>query len=301
MNTSEYPREKRGRRGRQPSWPAAVGQSIFRWKAIVMKRCLVTLALLTCQNCLAATVIPIELEKGNPVAPARINGVAARLIIDSGGGFVSLKSETLGRVAAVRTGSTKSGTDALGNSAVHTLFTLDALEVGGDTFANVEAGEAGQYGTAAPGDGSIGRNFLNQFIVIYDYPSRKITLFTAHERRTAERECRGAQVRTMRDPDEIIVSMATTDHGAMRMLWDTGATYSFVKKAFADEQALPIEAPFYTSKRFVFARQDFGPLQLVVLDFKAPVNVDGYIGYNFFMGHVVCIDPLKRVVKIRKS
>ena len=265
-----------------------------------MRRCLVTLALLICENCFAATVIPIEIEKGNPVATARINGVAARLIIDSGGGFVSLKSETLGRVAAVRTGSTRSSTDALGHSAVHTLFTLDALEVGGDTFTSVAAEEASQYGADAPGDGSIGRNFLNRFIVVYDYPSRKITLFTPDERRAAQRECRGVRVRTIRDPDEIIVSMATTDHGAMRVLWDTGATYSFVKKAFADGQALPIDAPFYISKRFVFARQDFGPLRLVVLDFKAPINVDGYIGYNFFMGHVVCIDPFERVVKIRK-
>jgi hypothetical protein len=97
------------------------------------------------------------------------------------------------------------------------------------------------------------------------------------------------------------VSMAETDHRAMRMLWDTGATYSFVKKTFADTHKLPMENPFYTSQRFSVGQEDFGPLQFVVLDLHDPGNVDGYIGYNFFVSHVVCIDPVKQVVRVRKN
>lgn len=268
---------------------------------MALKRHLPLLALLLFASCPAAIVIPIEIEKGNPIAAARINGVAVRLVIDSGGGVVSLKPETVGRVGAARTGSTKNSVDALGNSSMQTLFSLDTMELGGNIFSNVEAGEMGRYGAGSPGDGIIGRNFLNQFVAIYDYAAQRITLLTPEESRAARRECRGARIRAIPDADRIIVSMVTTDHGAMRMLWDTGATYSFAKKTFADTRELPLEGPFYKSQRFKLGSRDFGPLDLVVLDIRAPANVDGYIGYNFFMGHVVCIDPLKHVIRIRKK
>jgi hypothetical protein len=268
---------------------------------MIMKSHLVPLSLLLYADCFAATVIPIELEKGNPIASARINGVLVRLGIDSGGGVVALKPEVIERVAAARAGPAGSSTDVFGNSSTQTLFTLNTLELGGSTFSNVEAGEAGQSVAQTPGDGSIGRRFLNQFLVVYDYSSQKITLFTRRERASADSECRGTRVPTIPDPDAIIVSMAKTDHRAMRMLWDTGATYSFVKKTFADMHNLPVENPFYTSQRFMVGQHDFGPLQFVVLDARAPTNVDGYIGYNFFIAHLVCIDPFRRVVTIHKK
>jgi predicted aspartyl protease len=266
-----------------------------------MKSHLVLLPLLMYADCFAAIVIPIELEKGNPIASAQINGVPVRLVIDSGGGVVALKPDTIERVAATRTGTTRSSTDAYGNNSTQALFMLNTLELGGNTFSNIEAGEAGKYVAETPGDGIIGRKFLNQFLAIYDYSSRKITLVKPRERASTDGKCRGTRVSTIPDSDGIIVSIAKTDHRAMRMLWDTGATYSFVKKTFADMHDLPVENPFYSSQRFMFGQHDFGPIQFVVLDASAPTNVDGYIGYNFFMTHVVCIDPRKRVVRIRKN
>ncbi|MGQ0833495.1 MAG: aspartyl protease family protein [Gammaproteobacteria bacterium] len=272
-----------------------------RVRRVLRSRLLVPLALLPCTDCLGAIVIPIELEKGNPIAFARINGVPVRLIVDSGGGVVNLKPETVEKVGAVRTGSTSRYTDAHGNEGTQAILKLAALELGGNDFPNVEAADAGKYGAEAPGDGSIGRAFLNQFLAVYDYSARKIKLFTPDEHSDADAECRGAAVRTVPHSDGIVVSMAKTDHLAMRMTWDTGATYSFVKKTFADRYKLPIKHPFYTSQRFSIGQEDFGPLQLVVLDLSAPGDVDGHIGYNFFLSHVVCIDPVKQVIRIRKN
>ena len=262
------------------------------------KRFLVPLAALLCTDGLGAIVIPIELEKGNPIAPARINGVPVRLVIDSGGGVVALKPEAAKSVGAARTGSASSSTDALGSESTQAALELSTLELGGVSFSNVAAQE---YAKEVPGDGSIGRAFLNRFVTVYDYASRKITLFTPGERSAADMGCRGTAARTIADPDGLVVSMAKADHRAMRMLWDTGATHSFVKKAFADRYELPVEHPFYTSRRFSIGQEDFGPLQFVVLDLRAPGNVDGYIGYNFFISHVVCIDPVGQVVRIRKN
>jgi predicted aspartyl protease len=270
-------------------------------RVMTMKAIQILFAVLLCTDSFAAIVVPIELEKGNPIASARINGIPVRLVVDSGGGVIALKPKLIEKTAAARTGSTRSTTDAYGNKSMQTLFSLDTFELGGSTFSNIEAGEAGKYAAQSPGDGIIGRHFLNRFLAVYDYSSRKITLFSRDERSTAEGECRGTTVRTIPDQDGIIVSTAKTDHEAMRMLWDTGATYSFVKQAFADAHQLPIEKPFYTSQRFTLGEKDFGPLQFVVLDLQEPSNVDGFVGYNFFVNHVVCIDALENEIRIQKN
>jgi hypothetical protein len=262
------------------------------------KRVLIPLAILLSTDCLGAIVIPIKVEEGNAIASARINGVAVELVIDSAGGIVVLKPNIARKVGAARTGSTKSTTDAHGNESTQALLTLNTLELGGNKFSNVEAAE---YSGEVPHDGSIGRALLNQFLTIYDYSSRKITLFAPGERSGADGECRGATVRTIPHPEGVIVSMAQTDDQQMRVVWDTGAKFSFVKKTFADSHKLPLKPPFYASERFSMGQEDFGPLRLVVLDLREPDDVDGYIGYNFFASHVVCIDPARQIVRVRKN
>jgi len=246
-------------------------------------------------------VIPIELEleKGNPVAAVRVNGIPLHLIIDSGGEYIALKPQAFRKVPLAPAGKTVPGMNALGESRPQSIFNLATLEMGGGTFRNLEATEAGAYAEGAAGDGVIGRVFLNRHIAVYDYAAKTITLFSFRERRAAEQLCRGVAVPTIPDPEGIIVSAAKTDHATMRLGWDTGAVYSFVKKTFAEEQQLPIEVPFYNSRRFEMSGQDFGPQQFVAIDALAPASIDGFIGYNFFMSHVVCIDPQKKVVRVR--
>ena len=45
--------------------------------------------------------------------------------------------------------------------------------------------------------------------------------------------------------------------------------------------------------------RDFGPLKFVVIHAVAPVNVDGFVGFNFFETHVVCIDARRQSIRIR--
>ncbi len=261
-------------------------------------RFLALFPILLSSNCLGAVVIPIVVEDGNPIASARINGVLVKLVIDTGGGFVALKPETAGKVGAIHTGSTRSSVDAHGKAIAQAVLTLNTLELGGSEFSHVEATE---YSGEVPRDGSVGREFLNRFLAIYDYPSRKITLFKPDERVASDKECRGATVRAIPHPEGVIVSMAATDARVMKVMWDTGATHSFVKKAFVEQHKLAVQPPFYTSRRFSLGQADFGPLQLVVLDFSEPVDVDGYIGYSFFARHVVCIDPARQLIRVRKD
>jgi aspartyl protease len=274
--------------------------SAVAWRSRPAHAGCAAIALLTCTNAFAALVIPIEIEKGNPIADVRINGVATRLIIDSGGGILVLKSGAIERAGALRTGDFNSSTDALGNTSKQDLYSLGSLEIGGKSFRNLVAERVGAYAADSPGDGSMGRDFLNRFVAIYDYGSGRITLFDSGELSAARRSCRGESVRILIHPEGVVVTKAMAERHAMRVLWDTGAQHSFIKKSFADERLLPIETPFYTAPTFELGRADFGPLRFVVIDFAAPTGVDGFVGFNFFADHVVCIDPFARVVKVRK-
>ncbi len=264
-----------------------------------MKGALVALFGMLFSNCFAAVVIPIDIEQGNPVASARINGVPVRLIIDSGGGVLTLKSETIKRVSAPRTGTTRATTDALGNNAARRLFHLNALEVGDLRFADVEADEATEYASQSPVDGVIGRFLLSKFVVVYDYPARRITVVESNDHSGASAVCIGTKIDLVPASEELVVSTARIDDHEIRVLWDTGAVYSFIKKSFVDKHELTVEEPYYTSQHFAFGEHDFGPFQFIVLDLRAPVDVDAYIGSNFFLDHVVCIDPTHRLVRVR--
>lgn len=49
------------------------------------------------------------------------------------------------------------------------------------------------------------------------------------------------------------------------------------------------------TKRLILGGSDFGPLDLVVADYAEPAGTDMFIGYSFFINHIVCVDlPGKR-------
>ena len=266
-----------------------------------MNSCAVLAGALISGHCAAAVVIPVEIEGGNPVTVVRINGVDVRLIVDSGGELVSLKSSAIDRVAAARTDQRADGTNVLGQTTPQALLRLDSLEIGGRTFHDVPAQESGAYAADSAGDGVIGRNFLNRFIAVYDYASRRISLFDPGERASVKRECRGAKLRMMPNEEGLIVTRARVDGFDIRVLWDTGAVQSFIKQSFAIEHELPVESPYYTARNLALGGRDVGPLRFVVVDLVAPSSVDGYLGYSFFADHVICIDPRGQQVRFRKS
>ena len=266
-----------------------------------MKIYLLTASLLLASKCFGATVVPIEIVNGNPVATAQINDVTVKLVIDSGGGVVTLKTEAIKRVAAARTGATRPTTDALGNNASRNLFHLGTLEMGTFKVVDIDADESTEHASQSPVDGMIGRFVLNRYAVVYDYAAHKVTFIDPARSSELRTECRGTPIDLMPAPEGILVSGAKIDQADIRMLWDSGAVYSFIKQSFADRNKLPIETPYYTTQTLRFSDVNLGALRFVVLDLRAPEEADAYIGSNFFLAHIVCIDPTHRVVKVLKS
>ena len=153
-------------------------------------------------------------------------------------------------------------------------------------------------------DGTIGREFLKQFLVVIDYASQKITLYDFNDLRDAN--CGGTTVPLIHHNEGIFVTEVKVDYGVSTAIWDTGASHSFLKERTAGEKALPLDeaedgSRIYRSGGFSIGGEQFGPLDFVVLPLVEPQDVDVYIGSNFFAGHTVCINARDGWLRVQAS
>jgi len=107
------------------------------------------------------------------------------------------------------------------------------------------------------------------------------------------------------EDNQLVVSDFETESGRIRLLWDTGATYSSLPETIAEKLRLPtiVRGPgspkFYQSKMLSAAGQAFGPVEFVVLPLKLSGDFEGMLGRNFFEHHVVCLDYERREIRVR--
>ena len=255
----------------------------------------------------AATTVPIEIQRGSPVAYAVIGDVELRLIVDSGGRLLGLRPESLAKLDGIRAAGREVSTDVYGAETEGDAFTVPALTLGGSEFRDISGfvwTVPNALANTVPAiDGIIGRDFLNDFLVVYDYPGSKIVLT---DRRSEDGAgCRGTTVSLVEHPEGVVVTEVELDGHNLRALWDTGATHSFVKSSVAEAAALELEpiddrTQMYRSETLKIGSADFGPLGFVALPLVEPEGIDVYIGYNFFAKHVVCIDYRNGELWIRR-
>jgi hypothetical protein len=85
------------------------------------------------------------------------------------------------------------------------------------------------------------------------------------------------------------VTEAETEHGPALLWWDTGSPVSAVTEAFAQAAREQTSEDGLRTEQLKFGGTDFGPWQFQVWDMSLP-GFDGFIGYDFFAKHVVCVD-----------
>ncbi len=249
------------------------------------------------QAAVTSTTVPIEIQRGSPVATIAIGDKELRVIVDSGGRLLGLRSEVIAGLDGLRATGRASSTDVYGSATEADAFVVPDLFLGGSRFRDVAgfvwAVPQGLRNSKPAIDGIIGREFLNEFRVVYDYPGARILL---EERGSDEASaCRGTPVPLVEHPEGVVVTEIDLDFGTVRALWDTGATYSFIKSEAAEAAGLELErmdarTQKYRSRSVKFGSKDLGQLDFVVLPLVQPEGIDVYIGYNFFANHVVCID-----------
>ncbi|MGE0030902.1 MAG: hypothetical protein AB7T20_07270 [Steroidobacteraceae bacterium] len=247
-----------------------------------------------------ADTIPIALRDNFPLLAAQVNGVAVRLKFDLGDGDqLALQQDVLDRIRAVPTGEVARFKGLYGEFEAP-LYKVSRLQIGTAVFTDVIARLDVRDPTYQPGaqgeDGFLGTGLLRSFAVVLDYAGQAMTLAPQNEPDDLPDVCTGTAVPFSPVWNGQPVTEANIDLGRILLWWDTGSPVSALRKSLIQDAGQEMKEDTVTSRRLVLGGKDFGPALLHVWDMNLP-GFDGFIGYDFFSKHVVCVDfPANRLI-----
>lgn len=253
--------------------------------------------------------LPLTFIKSNPVTTITVGGRAVQAIVDTGGtvdGALKLSKEVIEGAGGVGLEGAAVTSDASGREFTSPRFRVPAVIIDGHTFHDLTVVEAParKGGDAPPIPNAIGRQFLARYFVVVDYAGRSVTLWRPGSKRPAGLHCGRTRIPMEATKEAgLAVSEFDTQSGRLRLLWDTGATYSALPDSLAAKlqlaTTLNLKTKFWNAQAFSAAGHDFGPVEFVLLPLKLPADFEGLIGRNFFQSHVVCLDYARREVRVR--
>lgn len=252
------------------------------------------------------TVVQIRLVEDNPLVEVKINGTPVDVQFDIGNGTtLALFPTHLGPITKRRVGTSTSGMSMSGPTGERPVYDVDVITIGDLAFKNariVEDYHDDEYRewftSRLDANGFLGRGLFDQFKVVVDVPNRELTFIPPDAPFEQQSVCKGAELPLVQGQDWGLVSKATTEIGELILVWDTGTPATGVLKrrtdidnlGYADGDTLSVE-------KFNIDGHELGPQTFEVWDWSenAP-PFDGFIGFDFFAEHVVCIDfPKNRI------
>lgn len=241
----------------------------------------------------------------SPLVTIRIHDHDVPLELDIGdASALVLHPAVLSELNTTPTGESYKGYGMEGKVIEEPIVKVDRVEMGGIVFSDVSihrdghddafrARQLAERGT----QGYIGASFFKGYELVLDYRRRRITLIPNGAQPASLRSCRGQIIPLERSVNWGLVSRVNTDMGDMLFVWDTGSPGLVMIKANAQAEHLDTAHGPLTFKHFRMNGREFGPLQFDIWDFPAPPGMAGFLGYNFFRDHVVCIDfPRNRIL-----
>ena len=118
--------------------------------------------------------------------------------------------------------------------------------------------------------------------------------------------CIGTRVRPLETSEPgLAITPVELDGTALRLMWDTGASYSALSASAVAVHQLPVidadgqKPPFFIPKRVMLARSNLGQIDFVVLPLDLPDEFDGLLGFNVFATHRVCLNFARSELRIR--
>src|SRR6266404_5368620 len=247
-------------------------------------------------------VVPIRLLGNFPVVIVNIGGNDVPLVFASGNsGSVALTQAVIDRVKALPTGETSKGMDPKGNVIEYPKFKSPRLQIGSavftDVIAELDEHDPSYQATQVGQQGFLGTSLLKGYKVVLDYPHRRMTLIPSSSTKDQSAGCKGTALPFSPAWHGEPAAEADIDLGRLTVWWDTGTPTSILSKRFAVAAGSHQSGDTITSKRLALSGTDFGPLQFELDDLSLPPGFDGFIGYNFFAYHVVCMDfPEKKLL-----
>jgi hypothetical protein len=250
-----------------------------------------------------ALLLPIRIVGSNPVTDITVGGKVIQAVVDTGGGAIALSEDVIRSSGGIRLRKDQEWSDALGKKYRVPQFRMPKIGIGGQTFENVPVIQAtATEGHAVPN--SIGGRFLSHYIAVIDYAGLSITLWPTPAKSRTDSACGKSSIPMEKtEQPDLAVGLFTTSSGRLKLLWDTGATFSMLPDTLIADRRLATtlrgDTAFYGPVELSGGGRTFTSLEFVVLPLHLPGDFDGMIGANFFMNHIVCLDYQRREVRVR--
>jgi hypothetical protein len=229
-------------------------------------------------------VVPFEFVGNTPVIQVEIGNQRMPLLFDLGADDIALSSDAMRSVQVQILAETYSLLDVYGSKIEGHKFLLPRMSIGSLEFRDVKGTE---YVKAPIGSGHFGLELVKTFRLVLDYKAQQMTFIPLDEPNPAQHGCSGTEVPFERGWP---ATKTATDWGELLLVWDTGASTNVIRESVVKERGIPTEDFAVRSDRFVLGATEFGPVQFRSINFEQPPGVDGFVGYDFFAKHVVCID-----------
>ena len=259
--------------------------------------------------------LPVTMTGLRPVVPVKINGADARLMADSGAFFSMLSPAAAARLG-IRTQVGRGPISIRGVGGVESVGVASVKNFG---FANVDLGKAdfliGAGAMLGGSDGVLGQNMLGGVEVEYDLANGVLRLFKAKDCEqdviaywAAEGKSIGMiPISRMTPQDRHITGEAKVNGQSIRVMFDTGASRSVLRRAAArrigirgdDEGVVSAGVSGGIGRRlaetwivpvdsFEIADEKILHTRIRVADIQLN-NADMLIGADFFLSHRVLI------------
>jgi len=253
-----------------------------------------------------SVVVPLRLEDRSAFLTAKVDGIEVPLILDTGDSSnVVLAKSVLNQLKAIPISVSWAGKDSHGE-VQSPEFRIARLQIGDALFTNVVARQEAHSPGNQPGDsihrGYLGTGLMKAYQVVIDFARKRLTLVQPTRDRILTKQCRGTAVPfTLNRFPEEPVTEANTDLGKVILWWDSGAQMTGVARRVVEKAGMQASDGRVETKRLQLGGSNFGPWVFNSMNADLPPFFDGFIGYDFFLKHVVCMDFPGRRVLIQPS
>ena len=252
------------------------------------------------------TVVPLRIRGNFPLVEVKVGGKRVPLLFDTGDSRrILLAQADIDRAKGKPTGASSKVIDVKGNVIEAPQFEIPRLQIGSIEFTKVVAELDVHDPSYMPDqhgqEGFLGTALLKPYQVVIDYPRGTLTLAVPGSSR-ARAECRGTPAPFVEQWRGEPVTEVDTDLGRAVLWWDTGTPLSILISRFAQRAQPGLKEGPLTSRRLLVGGTEFGPWTFEVVDLTLPPGFEGFVGYDFYARHVVCMDfPGKRLLVRRVS
>jgi hypothetical protein len=249
-------------------------------------------------------IIDVSFQQRNAIALVKIGDEKLRVLVDSGGSSgISIRRELTTKLGIQPSDIQTESEDAFGKKTISVSLIVPKLVIGSESFFNIE-GKIWNAPRALQDlkpqiDGVIGRKFLNQFNVIYNFPDKSIQLID--KEKPLSPYCKGVHFDISYIEDGALTSTIKVQEGPLTILWDTGASYSFIKESVVTNRKLKVTDQIYRTKFIMDESMPDKPIDFIALGFHKPDSIDAIIGHDVFLKNKICIDNQNSTVTLSSN